>query len=322
MNEFSFIKSIQQKTYYQSNLIKGVGDDAAILRETDKDIVTAVDVFTEGVHFSSKTMTPFDIGYKALAANISDIAAMGAVPTSYLIGVVIPDHWTFDELNHIFKGMKELANAYHMDLIGGDTVSGDQLTLSITIIGVVEKNKARYRDQAEEGDIVFVTGTLGDSRAGLHLLANDQSVKNQDYFIARHRRPEPRVQFAQKVKSIERLALNDISDGIANEGKEIAEASNVTLTLSELELPTSEYFNQFTTEQQLQWKLFGGEDFELLGTVSKKDWDMVELAAKETETKVTKIGNVSLKTKNSIYLITKDNKKVILNNDGYTHLSR
>lgn len=322
MDEFSFIKSIQQKTYYQSNLVKGVGDDTAVLRETTKDIVMAVDIFTEGVHFSRKTMTPLDIGYRALAANISDIAAMGAVPTSYLIGVVVPDHWTFEELDCIFKGMKELASSYQMDLIGGDTVSGDQLTLSITIMGVVEKEKARYRNQAEDGDIVFVTGTLGDSRAGLNILTSNQKVKHQDYFIARHRRPDPRVQFAQRLTSIKRLALNDISDGIANEAKEIAEASDVTLTLSELALPTSKYFNQFTIEQQLQWKLFGGEDFELLGTVSKEDWDIVQLAAKETDTKVTKVGYVSSKAENYVYLINKDSEKVILNNDGYTHLSR
>src|SRR5690625_2905826 len=127
MDEFSFINSIQQHTYKQSSVLKGIGDDAAVFRQTAKDVVTAVDTFVEDVHFSRKTMNSFHIGYRALAANISDLAAMGALPAFYLVSIVIPTTWSMREINQIFSGMKELASTYQLDLIGGDTVSGKEL---------------------------------------------------------------------------------------------------------------------------------------------------------------------------------------------------
>ena len=162
MDEFSFINLIKQDYYTQSTLIKGVGDDGAVFRQSSKDIVTAMDTFVEDIHFSRKTMRPFYIGYRALAANISDLAAMGASPAFYLVSIIIPKSWSEDELLQIFTGMKTLAKTFNMDLIGGDTVSGQQLSISITVIGYVQRGKARYRSSAQDGDIVFVTGTLGD----------------------------------------------------------------------------------------------------------------------------------------------------------------
>src|SRR5690625_825733 len=226
MNEFQFINEIKQKTYKQPSLIKGIGDDAALFRERVDDIVIAKDTFVENVHFSSKTMSLFHTGYRSLAANISDLAAMGARPLYYLVSIVIPDYYKEDELLSIYDGMKSLAHQYRMDLIGGDTVSGNNLIITITVIGKVEQYKVRYRHTAEVGDIVFVTGTLGDSRAGLYILQNQLNLKNKAYFINRHQMPEPRVRFTQSVKHIERITLNDISDGIATEAFEIAKASN------------------------------------------------------------------------------------------------
>src|SRR5690625_4812517 len=132
MDEFSFINSIKQNHYRQSTIVKGIGDDGAIFRQTSQDIVTAVDTFVEDIHFSKKTVPPAFIGYRALAANISDLAAMCATPAFYLVSIVIPDTWSKDNIMEIFTGMKELANIYQMDLIGGDTVSGKELTISIT----------------------------------------------------------------------------------------------------------------------------------------------------------------------------------------------
>src|SRR5690625_389178 len=117
MDEFSFINSIKPSTYRQSSMIKGIGDDAAVIRESAEDIVTAVDVFVENVHFSRETMNPFHIGYRALAANLSDMAAMGATPTYYLVGAVVPKNWSSGELHEIFKGMRHLADKYAVDLI-------------------------------------------------------------------------------------------------------------------------------------------------------------------------------------------------------------
>ena len=115
VDEFSFIDAIKPSYYKQSTLIKGIGDDAAVIRSSANDLVTAVDIFVEGVHFKRETMNAFHIGYRALAANLSDLAAMGADPAFYLVGIVIPKSWSDSELKEIFQGMKELADFYQMD---------------------------------------------------------------------------------------------------------------------------------------------------------------------------------------------------------------
>lgn len=321
MEEFSLIHAIKQKHYSNPSLIKGVGDDAAVFRQTAEDIVTAVDTFVEGIHFTRDTMTPFHVGYRALAANISDMAAMGATPAFYLVSIVAPKSATDKELLDIFSGMKKLANNYQMDLIGGDTVSGNELTLSITIIGFIKKEKARYRNLAKENDIVFVTGTLGDSQAGLHILMERKKYKDAKYFINRHRMPTPRVEFARRLESLSRIALNDISDGIANEAAEIAESSQVNITLLSDKIPVSHAFKQFTDAQQHEWKYFGGEDFEILGTAPSESWEAVKQSGVHSNTRVTKIGYVTYDAKSYGNVFLKDNNKITqLKKDGYVHL--
>lgn len=321
MDEFSFIDLIKQKSYYQKTLIKGIGDDAAIFRQANQDIVTAVDTFVEDVHFTKKTMTPFYVGYKGLAANISDLAAMGASPVFYLVSIIIPKSWSKGELELVYSGMKAIAEDYQMDLIGGDTVSGDKLALSITIIGYVEKEKARFRNQAKDGDIVFVTGSLGDSQAGLHILLNEGEYTDQNYYIKRHQKPTPRVDFSLGLKDISRVSLNDISDGIANEANEIAEASNVNIILDKENIPFSESFYQFPLSLQEKWKYFGGEDFELLGTVAKEDFEHVQRIADKTNTRITEIGytEYSKSLDYKVYL-EENHKRLVLSKHGYTHL--
>lgn len=320
VDEFSFIESIKQHTYNQSSLIKGIGDDAAVFSSLSQNIVSAVDTFVEGVHFSKETMSLFHVGYRALAANISDLAAMGATPAFYLVSIVIPKGWSQEELLQIFNGMRHLARAYKMDLIGGDTVSGKEMCISVTVIGFTMKGKARYRSTAESGDIVFVTGTLGDSGAGLHILTHSNNYKEASYYINRHRMPSPRISFAIGLGHLARVTLNDISDGIASEANEIAEASNVTLLLNESEIPTNSSYNQFPVELQEKWKLFGGEDFELLGTIPPKDWDKVQQIGELTNTNVTKIGEVVEAGKNGKVILKQKHKSILLEKKGYTHL--
>src|SRR5699024_11571612 len=163
MNEFDFIKMIKQPIYHQSGLIKGIGDDAAVFREPSNDIVTAVDTFVDGIHFTEQTLNPYQIGYKVLAVNVSDMAAMGATPCYYLVSITCPTTYSSDDYKMIFQGIRDFASHYKMDLIGGDTVSGNELSISVTVIGNVRNGKARNRSQAEKGDVGFVTGTHGDS---------------------------------------------------------------------------------------------------------------------------------------------------------------
>ncbi|SDM63859.1 thiamine-phosphate kinase [Sediminibacillus halophilus] len=324
MDEFSFIRSIAPKVHRQSGLIKGIGDDTAVFRQPYQDIVTAVDTFVEGVHFTSQTMKPYHVGYRVLAANISDIAAMGGTPAFYMISIVIPEGWTEEGLASIYKGMDDLASLYHIDLIGGDTVSGKELSISVTIIGYVEQNRVRYRSHAREKDIVFATGTLGDSSAGLYLLTNEDSrlsKEGRNYLINRHRMPSPRVAFAKSLHAVERVALNDISDGIANEAAEIAEASNVSIHLYDERIPVHQCLKEFSGDLQRKWRLFGGEDFELIGTVPEQDWPAIVAAADKERIPVTKIGFVtSPSSKAGSVVLHKGNRQTILDKAGYTHL--
>ncbi|TFJ91532.1 thiamine-phosphate kinase [Lentibacillus salicampi] len=324
MDEFALIDSIKQQTYKQPSIIKGVGDDAAIFRQSAQDIVTAVDTFVEDVHFTRSTMDPFHIGYRSLAANISDLAAMGADPAFYLVSIVIPQSWNENELNGLYQGMRDMGNAYNMDLIGGDTVSGKVLTLSITVIGYVPRDKARYRSMAKPGDIVFVTGTFGDSAAGLFMLNHPDEYTDEAYFYRKHRMPAIHADFVSELEFLPRLALNDISDGIANEANELAEASHVSLTIYEDKLPVSTHFHQFTEDQQFKWKLFGGEDFELMGTVPASGWEDVKQMAASTQTQVTDIGYVesSGNSDHGAFLIGRNQIKKRLEKKGYTHLKQ
>ena len=322
MDEFQFIQSIQPSYYRQSTLIKGVSDDAAVFRPTDKDVVTAVDTMVEGIHFSRKTMEPYHIGYRVLAANLSDLAAMASSPAFYLVSIVIPEGWSEWELKELYTGMQDLASLYQMDLIGGDTVSGSELSISITVIGYVEKDRARYRSQAEPGDVVFATGTLGDSRAGLEILLNGLSGEaSEEFFIERHRTPDPRVFFALELEAIPRIALNDISDGVANEANEIAEASRVDLHLDMDKLPFKSSIKDLFPDTYKDWILSGGEDFELIGTVEESLWPKVQQAAIKTGVKVSQIGSVqAMKKKDPHVYLHEGGKKNLLKKSGYTHL--
>ncbi|CDQ41452.1 MULTISPECIES: thiamine-phosphate kinase [Virgibacillus] len=320
MDEFSFIKSIKQQFYRQSTLVKGIGDDAAVFRQPFSDIVTSVDTFVENIHFRKDTMKPFHVGYRALTANISDIAAMGATPAFYLVSIVIPTTWCDAEIDDVFRGMHTLASNYKMDLIGGDTVSGSELTISITVIGYARKGSICYRHNARDGDIVFATGTLGDSQAGYYILTNPGDYMDADYYIRSHQMPEPQVNFASYFHHFSRVAINDISDGIGNEAAEICAESNVSMILEDEQIPISDNYHQFLPELQYKWKYFGGEDFQLLGTISANDWPKLKKVADSIHIRLTRIGRVFTEDNQHNVYLKKNGRKYLLPKKGYTHL--
>lgn len=328
VDEFSLINHIKQKTYRQATVIKGVGDDAAVVRLIDGDMVVCVDTFVEGVHFTKATLSAKQIGYRLLAVNLSDLAAMGADPLYYLVSMVIPDQLSDESVLLIFEGMDRLASKYAIDLIGGDTVSGKELSLSITIIGSVPKEIARYRSTAEAGDVVFVTGTLGGASAGLHLLLNGSSVDldkiSRESLIKKHQLPEPRVEFAKSLRKIDRVCLNDISDGLANELNEIAESSNVCIEIDDGKIPLNPHLKNFPLAVREKWKYFGGEDFELVGTVSRTDFPHLVEKAKKLRLNISEIGSVSYNRERNgkVYVTNKRGQTVRLIKRGYVHRNR
>lgn len=297
-DEFSFINSITPKKHNQLHLVTGIGDDAALYSgNNDVEEIVCMDTMIEEVHFTRQTMKPFHIGYKALASNISDIAAMGGVPNFYLVSIAIPRHWSDLELLEIYKGMEALADCYEMDLIGGDTVSSKHsLVITVTVLGRVQKGRHLLRKNAKANDVVFVTGNLGDSAAGLELLLKDgvdfNFSKDEQALIQKHQQPEPKVEIGQILSKYPRVSLNDVSDGIASELNEIASASGVTIVIEAEKLPKSSQLTSFSEDKQLHWMLNGGEDYELVGTLSEENWLKIKKECEKKDLQITKIGYV------------------------------
>jgi thiamine-monophosphate kinase len=211
-----------------------------------------------------------------------------------------------------------------MDLLGGDTVSTkDKLVITVTVIGEIEKGKACLRSNARLDDIVFVTGNLGSSAAGLALLFNEWKIDDETsrrYFLERHKKPLPRVDVGQVCSRFDRVALNDISDGLSSELSEIAEASNVTIEIQKELLPMHSELKK-TDSLWEKWVLFGGEDYELAGTISKKEWDAFYTACKAEQIQLFPIGCVIEQGVSKVFL-KENSHAAILEKKGYNHFKQ
>ncbi|WP_100371607.1 thiamine-phosphate kinase [Bacillus sp. FJAT-45037] len=326
-DEFSFISHITPAKHHQQSLQVGIGDDAAIYSGSNQyDEVVCVDTMVEGVHFTKDTLTNFQIGRKALAVNVSDLAAMGAIPHYYLVSLATPTSWTESELKEIYDGMTDLAEPYQMDLIGGDTVSTKgPLILTVTVIGRVEANRRLLRSTALPGDTVFLTGEVGGSATGLALLLEQSrhatfTIEEKRLILA-HQEPQPQVEAGRIMATMKvRISLNDVSDGVASEAFELAEASDVGIVLYEERIPLHKSMVERTRKQQMDAALYGGEDFQLIGTIESEYFDMLQQRCNEQGIRLTSVGKVTdesktvqLKVKNKIYQLEKK---------GYNHFSR
>lgn len=321
-DEFAFIKDIQPERLFHAQKVVGIGDDAAIIGvEEGFEKIVCVDTMVEGVHFTRETMKPFDIGYKSLAANISDVAAMGGYPMYYLVSITIPKNWTQEELTSIYDGMKSLGEQYEMDLIGGDTTSGKTMVLSVFVIGKVEKGKRLLRSNARDGDAVFVSGTVGDAAGGLDILLHNKNAVKFETLIEYHQRPRPQVALGRILSKFERVSLNDVSDGLASELLEIAEASQVDILINKETIPISEELQRYDADNALKWALTGGEDFELVGSILESDWDKLQEECLTAGIKITKIGTVS-SGEGRAFLKSHDGAVQELKKEGYNHFNR
>ncbi|MCT8136584.1 thiamine-phosphate kinase [Anaerobacillus sp. CMMVII] len=326
-DEFDFIDKIKPIKTNQKALIKGIGDDSAVFKSSSMfDELICMDTMVEGVHFTRQTMTPFMIGFKALAVNVSDIAAMGGIPTYYLVSIAVPKDWTEHDLKEIYEGMSQIGEQYSMDLIGGDTVSSKQgLIITVTVCGKVEEGTNLFRSNAKPGDLVFVVGELGASAAGLELLLKNglsyTYSTHEKMLLKQHQLPEPQVEAGRILaESRENIALNDISDGLASETNEIAEASMVDLHLDFEKIPRSKYIKNYPLLDQKRWSLFGGEDYFLVGTMSKSTFDKINQTFDQKGIKLSVIGDVTVGS-GEVYL-THNNKKEKLPKRGFNHFDK
>lgn len=266
-----------------SGVMIGIGDDAAVLRPTGgKELVVSCDSMVESIHFRPETMTFRDIGYKAMASSLSDLAAMGAEPRWALIALAAPRSTSAAALRELYDGLYACAERHGTAIVGGDTTSSPAgLTVTVTVIGEAAPGRALLRSAAKPGDAVFVTGPLGVSAAGLRALTDrgeravplERLPERMRPLARAHRLPEPRFDAARVLAAAGPGicgALNDVSDGLASEAWEIAEASGVRVVLYADRIPQTAELLEYAAELRLDpldWALYGGEDYELIGTV-------------------------------------------------------
>ncbi|HHS3621210.1 TPA: thiamine-phosphate kinase [Proteus mirabilis] len=317
--EFSLIKQ-----YFTSQPVKrkdvstGIGDDCAILTVPEKQqVAISTDTLVSGIHFLP-TISPEDLAYKALAVNISDLAAVGADPAWASLALTLPKVDN-DWLEAFSRSLFALAEYYSIQLIGGDTTKGP-LSLTITIQGLVPQGMALLRSGAKIGDWIYVTGFLGDSAAGLAVLQNrlqPSQPESRDYFITRHLRPQPRLLQGQALRSLASAAI-DISDGLISDLNHILTASGCGARINLDALPYSTAMkSQVSKEQAEIWALSGGEDYELCFTVPEINRGALDIALAHTGTDFHCIGQIMPIAEGIRYL--REGKEVHPNLKGFDH---
>ena len=294
--EFGLIKHLTEKIKLQNaSSLKGVGDDAAVLDYKDKRVLVTTDLLLEGIHFDL-TYTPLKhLGYKAAVVNFSDIYAMNGQPKQITVSLGVSKRFSVEDLEEIYAGIYLACEKYGVDLVGGDTsASLTGLTISITCIGEGEEGKIVYRNGAKANDLICVTGDLGSAYMGLQLLEREKTVfsghseniqpdfEGKKYILQRQLKPEARKDIidALRKKGIVPSAMMDISDGLSSELIHICSQSNTGCRIYEDKIPI--HYEAAVMAEELNMNLVtaalnGGEDYELLFTVSLDDYDKIVL---------------------------------------------
>lgn len=303
IGEFGLIERIAGRLKFDKSVIKGIGDDCAVLKfNKDKYILFTTDILIEDVHFTlkgtstSKDVRPFQIGWKALAVSISDIAAMGGIPKNALISLGLPCGCSLKMIDRIYEGMRKISRRFGINIVGGDTSKANKLIINISLMGEVRKKNLVLRSGARKGDIICVTGLLGGSIYGKHIK-----------FI-------PRIKEAQiLVKNFKLHSMIDISDGLSSDLNHIIQASNVGAVVYEKSIPLSKEAKSF------QEALTMGEDFELLFTLSPQEAKRLLRAKPEgIRIALTQIGQIRDK-KLGVRLITREGREKVFGEVGFRH---
>jgi thiamine-monophosphate kinase len=253
-----------------------VGDDAALLRVADNHcLVVTTDLLVDNVHFSDRTTAAADVGWRAAAANLSDLAAMGASPLGITIGLGLPGELPVAWVEQLYQGIVDCLRPFQTAIVGGDVCRSAVTTVAITAFGQVPTDRAITRSQAKPGDAILVTGVHGASKAGLELLLHPEqgqslSQADRSRLITAHQRPRPRLDVIEALSFILyplsfRIAGMDTSDGIADAVLQICRSSNVGAQLQRRQIPLPRGITNWISEEQaIDWALYGGEDFELV----------------------------------------------------------
>jgi len=269
--EFQFINRIKKKSK-NKNVIVDIGDDCAVTEyNEDSYHLYTTDMLVEGDHFSLDYFSPYQIGIKVMESNTSDIAAMGGKPVYSLISISLKEDTTVEFIDGVYNGINEICERYNFDLIGGDTTHGEKIVISLTLIGQVDKNKLKMRSDAEIGDLIVVSGPLGGSTAGLKLFLNN--IDGFDNIKKYHTNPISEIKNLPKILPVAK-AMEDVSDGLASEIRNICKMSKVGAKIFREKIPLNKGIKKSSSlldDDPYDYALFGGEDFKLVYTVNKKD---------------------------------------------------
>ena len=318
IGEFGFIDAIKADTlYHKENVVVGIGDDGAVYTTTPGwQQVAVIDTMVQNSHFIiGQTATWHDVGFKAVASNLSDIAAMGAVPTHIVLSTALAPQMEVDDVVEMYRGIKDICRAYEVNILCGDTVmSKEGVVITVAAFGEIEAGKALLRSGAQAGDVIAVSHTIGDSAGGRDVL-----LAGQDGYEAlkkAHQYPEPQISLGRLLVQHHCHSLNDISDGLASESNEIAKASGVELVIDRDKVPTSDGLKAWAASSGKDiWKFVfnGGEDYELVFTMAPADFQ----ALQADYPAVTAIGTV--RPGPGRVLLRHDGGEQVLPPTGWTH---
>ena len=328
LGEFGLIKFLTDDVKItRPTTIKGIGDDAAVIGYEDKFTLVSSDMLVEGIHFDLSYMPLKHLGYKTAVVNFSDIYAMNGMAEQFLLNIAVSNRFGLEALDEFYTGVKLACENYGVDLVGGDTTSSTKgMILSGTALGSVEKNKQVYRSGARPHDLIVVTGDLGAAYMGLQVLRREKEVflvnpQHQPdltpyaYIVERQLKPEARKDVIEWLARNEVLptSMIDISDGLSSEVIHITEASGVGAHIYEEKIPIADETARVAEEFRLHplvAALNGGEDYELLFTLSQKDYEKI----KDVQG-FHIIGHITEDP--GAYLITKANEQVELKAQGW-----
>ncbi|KJD35278.1 thiamine-monophosphate kinase [Tamlana sedimentorum] len=332
LGEFGLIDHLTKNFKIKhSTTIKGIGDDAAVL-DFKKQIVVTTDLLVEGVHFDLSYMPLKHLGYKSVIVNLSDVYAMNAKATQVTISIAVSNRFPIEALEAIYAGIETAAKIYNIDVIGGDTTSSNTgLLISVTAIGEVEADQVVYRNGAKPNDLLVVSGDLGAAYMGLQVLEREKEVfkvnpNNQPdlepytYIVERQLKPEARKDIIKLLSELEvkPTAMIDISDGLSSEIMHLCKQSKVGCDLYENKIPldpqvisTCEEFNIDSTTVALN----GGEDYELLFTITQQDFPKIK-----ANPNLSVIGFIK-EEKEGLHLITRADTKIPLKAQGWKNFN-
>jgi len=333
LGEFGLIDHLTKNfKIRQKSTLKGIGDDAAVLDFGSKKVVVTTDLLIENVHFDLSYMPLKHLGYKAVMANLSDIYAMNAEATQITVSIAVSNRFPLEALEELYDGVETAAKIYNVDVVGGDTSSSNKgLIISVTAIGKVSTEDVVYRNGAKPNDLLVVTGDLGGAYMGLQVLEREKEVfkvnpNNQPdlsiytYIIERQLKPEARKDIVKLLKDlkVKPTSMIDISDGLSSDVIHLCKQSDVGVALYENKIPldpqvisTCEEFNIDSTTVALN----GGEDYELLMTVSQEDFKKIK-----GNPNLTVIGYITEK-ENGMHLVTREETLIPLIAKGWNALS-